>query len=71
MAEKLIDGYCNSCGCDRVLYKPKVNHLAHGLASLILFNWFIPWFLVWFSAIFFNVFTGYRCKTCNRVASLS
>lgn len=66
MAEKTKCGYCKNCQCETLIYKPKVNHWAHGLASLILINWWIPWFIVWFAASFFNFLTGYRCKKCGK-----
>lgn len=65
--QKIKNGYCQHCKTDRIVMKPKVNHLLHGLASLILINWWIPWFLIWFAAIFFNALTGYRCSVCGRV----
>lgn len=65
--QKYKNGYCQHCQAETIVIKPKVNHLLHGLASLILINWFIPWFLIWFAAIFFNVLTGYRCSACGKV----
>ena len=54
VAVKQIQHFCANCNTKRLFAKPGVNHLLHGIASLVLINFWIPWFLVWIAATILN-----------------
>ena len=66
MADKQIQHFCVNCNTQRLFTKPGVNHLLHGIASLVLINFWIPWFLVWIAATIINWGRAYRCSACGQ-----
>lgn len=66
MAIKQIQHYCTTCNTQRLYTKQGVNHLLHGITSLVLINFWIPWFLVWIGATIVNTGKAYRCSVCGQ-----
>ncbi|MDD2736073.1 MAG: hypothetical protein PHF56_19240 [Desulfuromonadaceae bacterium] len=65
MAAKQIQHFCPTCYMQRLYSKPGVSHILHGIASLVLINFFIPWFLVWIAATVINWGKNYRSSVCG------
>ena len=65
MATKQIQHFCQTCNMQRLYTKQGVSHILHGIASLVLINFFIPWFLVWIIATLINSGKAYRCSVCG------
>jgi hypothetical protein len=67
MAVKQIQHFCPTCNMQRLYSKTGVSHILHGIASLVLINFWIPWFLVWIGATVINWGKSYRCSVCGQV----
>lgn len=62
MAVAQTSGWCHVCQQQRLMSKPKINHVLHLILSLVTLG---VWAIVWLLLAWGNSMKGYRCVQCG------
>jgi hypothetical protein len=62
MAEVQTSGWCHVCQQQRMMTKPKINHVLHLILTLVTLG---LWSLVWITLAIINASKGSRCVQCG------
>jgi hypothetical protein len=65
MALAQTSGWCNVCQQQRMMTKPKINHVLHLILTVITIG---LWGLVWLTLAIINMDKSYRCSQCGTKA---
>jgi hypothetical protein len=65
MALAQTSGWCHVCQQQRMMTKPKINHVLHLILTLVTFG---LWGLVWLTLGIISANKGFRCAQCGTKA---
>jgi hypothetical protein len=65
MAVAQTSGWCHVCQQQRMMTKPKINHVLHLILTLVTLG---VWSLVWLTLGIISTAQGFRCTQCGTKA---
>ena len=62
MGVRVIRRFCSNCGQERSFQKPAINHVFHGLVTLLTLG---LWLGIWLAVTMASCVSAYRCSECG------